>query len=156
MSIFSRPVLAVSALVIAAGCASAPSQRPGTGSLSTPGSDIQARSSGVLIQNAANGGIRVTLLASGTNSFGATTYTPSNGTDHAPAQPVNVALSSAEPLYLVDGVPYNPGPGGLLVGINVDDIESIKAVKDPAELSLYGMRGGNGVISIKMKQRPKD
>jgi TonB-dependent SusC/RagA subfamily outer membrane receptor len=141
--------------MIAAGCASSPSSRPGTGS-SKPSADLQGRSTGVLIQNAANGAVRVTLLTGGTNSFGATTYTPSNGTDRAPAQPVNVPLSSAEPLFLVDGVPYNPGPGGLLVGINADDIESIKAVKDPAELALYGMKGGNGVISIKMKQRPMD
>jgi TonB-dependent SusC/RagA subfamily outer membrane receptor len=69
-------------------------------------------------------------------------------------------------LYLLDGVPYNPGPGGLLIGINPDDIQSIKALKDPADLALYGMRGGNGVIVITMKklgaksdstrQRPRD
>jgi TonB-dependent SusC/RagA subfamily outer membrane receptor len=35
--------------------------------------------------------------------------------------------------------------GGLLIGINPDDIEPIKALKDPADLSLYGMRGANGV-----------
>jgi len=154
---FSRALLGVSALMIAAGCSSAPSQRPtGGAGPSTLSSDLQARSSGVLIQNAANGAIRVTLLSGGNNSFGATTYTPSNGTDRAPAQPTNVALSSSEPLYLLDGVPYTPGPGGLLVGIEPHEIESIKAVKDPAELSLYGMRGGNGVIAIKMKQRPKN
>jgi TonB-dependent SusC/RagA subfamily outer membrane receptor len=153
--IFSRGMLGVSALVIAAGCASAPSQPQTRGGTPTRSADLQGRSSGVLIQNMASGGIRV-VLASGPTSLGSTTYTPSNGTDRAPAQPQNVTLGSSEPLFLLNGVPYNPGPGGQLVGINPDDIESIKALKDPADLALYGMRGGNGVIVITMKQRPKD
>jgi len=40
----------------------------------------------------------------------------------------------------------------VLIGIHPDDIESIKALKDPAELTLYGMRAGNGVIAITMKR----
>src|SRR3954470_20507931 len=149
---FSRGMLGVSALVIAAGCASAPSQRPtsGSGSASTS-RDLQARSSGVLIQTTASGGIRV-ALAGGPTSLGATSFTPSNGTDMAPAKPQNVALGSSEPLFLLDGVPYNPGPGGQLIGIEPDAIESIKALKDPADLALYEMRGGNGVIAITMKK----
>ena len=150
---FSRGMLGVSALVIAAGCASAPSQRPG-GDIANPPSrsrDLQSRSTGVLIQSGANGVVRVSLMG-GQTSLGATSFTPSNGTDMAPAKPQNVALGSSEPLFLLDGVPYTPGPGGQLVGINPDDIESIKALKDPADLALYGMRGGNGVISIRMKQ----
>src|SRR4051812_44418047 len=111
---FSRGMLGVSALAIAAGCASGPSQpqtRPGTASASTRDDDLQSRSSGVFIQTSASGGIRV-VLAAGPNSFGATTFTPSNGTDHAPAKPQTVPLGSSEPLFLLDGVPYNPGPGG--------------------------------------------
>ena len=154
----SRGMVGVSALVIAAGCASAPSQqqRPGSGiGSSSLGSDLQARSSGVIIQDAGGGGIRVTL-ASGPSSFGATSFQPEGSTPMSPKPPVNVPLGSSEPLYLLDGVPYTPGPGGVLIGINPYQIESIKALKDPAELSLYGMRAGNGVIAITTKQRPKD
>lgn len=151
VSIFSRGMLGVSALVIAAGCSSSSSQadtRPNvTAGASTRSRDLQSRSSGVLVQTAADGQIRVTLVR-GQNSFGATTYTPPNGTPMAPAQPVEVSLGSSEPLYILDGDPYQPGRGGLLSGINPDDIESIKALKDPADLALYGMRGGNGVIVI--------
>ena len=157
--ILSRGMVGVSALVIAAGCASAPSpqQRPGSGSIgsSSLGSDLQARSSGVIIQDAAGGGVRVTL-ASPPNSFGATSFQPEGNTPLSPKPRENVTLGSSEPLYLLDGVPYTPGPGGVLIGINPYQIESIKALKDPAELSLYGMRGGNGVIAITTKQRPRD
>jgi len=151
--IFCRAMLGVSALVIAAGCASAPSQPPrGSGvASSSPGiRDLQARSSGVVIHTLAGGAIGVTL-AGGPSSFSATTFTPSGGTDRDPKPPQNVALGSTAPLFLLNDVPYTPGPGGLLIGINPNDIESIKALKDPADLSLYGMRGANGVIVITMK-----
>ena len=36
--------------------------------------------------------------------------------------------SSNAPLYLVDDVPFEPGPGGALSGINPYDIESIKVL----------------------------
>lgn len=151
VSMFSRGMLGVSALVIAAGCASAPSQQTRGGGPATRSDDVQARSSGVLVQTAANGILRVTLLSAPT-SLGATTFTPSNGTDMAPAKPQNVELGKSDPLYLLNGIPYTPGPGGLLIGIEPHDIVSIKALKDPAELSLYGMRAGNGVIAITTRQ----
>lgn len=58
---------------------------------------------------------------------------------------------SNEPLYVLDGVPFTPGPGGLLAGIGPYDIESIRVLKDPADTALYGMRGANGVILITTK-----
>ena len=147
--IFSRGMLGVSALVIAAGCASAPSQQ---GSGTAPrNDDLQARSSGVFIQTTNSGVVRVTL-AGGPTSFGATTFTPQGASAMNPKPPENVPLGSSEPLFVLDGVPYTPGPGGLLVGIDPNNIQSIKALKDPAELALYGMRGGNGVIAITMKK----
>jgi len=60
-----------------------------------------------------------------------------------------------EPLYVLDGVPITPGPGGSLTGISPYDIESIKVLKDPAETALYGMRGANGVIVITTKRAMK-
>ena len=56
------------------------------------------------------------------------------------------------PLYIVDGVPTEPGASGGLTGINPYDIASIKVLKDPAELTMYGVRGANGVIVIKTKR----
>jgi TonB-dependent SusC/RagA subfamily outer membrane receptor len=57
------------------------------------------------------------------------------------------------PLYVVDGMPVEVGPSGALTGINPNDIESIKVLKDPAETSMYGARGANGVIVIRLKKR---
>jgi TonB-dependent SusC/RagA subfamily outer membrane receptor len=58
---------------------------------------------------------------------------------------------SNEPLYVIDGVEIQPGPGGSLTGIDPHDIASIQVLKDAAETSLYGVRGANGVILIKTK-----
>jgi TonB-dependent SusC/RagA subfamily outer membrane receptor len=62
------------------------------------------------------------------------------------------AAGNNEPLYIVDGQEMIPQPGGGLSGLNPNDIESIKVLKDPASMSMYGSRGGNGVIVIKTKQ----
>jgi TonB-dependent SusC/RagA subfamily outer membrane receptor len=59
-----------------------------------------------------------------------------------------------QPLYVVDGVPIQPGPNGALTGINPYDIESIEVLKDAADTAMYGMRGANGVIVVKTK-KPK-
>jgi len=65
------------------------------------------------------------------------------------------AYGNTEPLYILDGMPFAPGAQGALVGINPSDIESIRALKDPADLAFYGSRGANGVIIIKTKQAKK-
>src|SRR5216684_2129462 len=59
---------------------------------------------------------------------------------------------NSEPLYVIDGVAIEPGPGGSLTGINPHDIASIEVLKDPAETTEYGLRGANGVIVIKTKR----
>ena len=61
-------------------------------------------------------------------------------------------MGNNDPLYILDGSPFTPGPEGALTGINPNDIESIKVLKNAAELSMYGARGANGVIIIKTKQ----
>ena len=90
---------------------------------------LAARSAGVTVGRASDGGISV-RVRSGTSLMG-----------------------NNEPLYIVDGSPFLPGPGGSLTGINPYDIESIKLLKDPADLTMYGSRGANGVIVIKTKQK---
>jgi TonB-dependent SusC/RagA subfamily outer membrane receptor len=60
--------------------------------------------------------------------------------------------TSQEPLYIVDGVPLVPGPGGALSGISAHDIESIQVLKNAADVSMYGSRGANGVIVITTKR----
>lgn len=92
---------------------------------------LQGRVAGVTVTRAPDGGIAVRIR--GASSF----------------------YGNAEPLYVLDGVPIQPGPTGTLTGINPYDIESIKVLKDPAETAMYGVRGANGVIVIKTKRPPK-
>lgn len=63
-------------------------------------------------------------------------------------------LGSNEPLYVIDGVPIEPGPGGALHGINPHDIETIEVLTDPTSISMYGARGANGVIVFTTKGPP--
>jgi TonB-dependent SusC/RagA subfamily outer membrane receptor len=59
---------------------------------------------------------------------------------------------SNAPLYVIDGVPIQPGPSGALTGVNPYDIDSIEVLKNPADTAVYGMRGANGVIVVTTKK----
>lgn len=63
-------------------------------------------------------------------------------------------MASNEPLYVIDGMTIDPGPGGALVGLNPADIQSIEVLKDAGSTAMYGVRGANGVILIKTKRGP--
>jgi iron complex outermembrane receptor protein len=63
--------------------------------------------------------------------------------------------SGNAPLYVIDDVPVEPGPGGGVPDVNPHDIESIRVLKDPADIGIYGMRGANGVIVITTKKPGK-
>ena len=56
--------------------------------------------------------------------------------------------ASTDPLIILDGMTYN----GPLNMINPSDIESVKVLKNPSETSIYGIRGGNGVVVITTKK----
>jgi TonB-dependent SusC/RagA subfamily outer membrane receptor len=64
---------------------------------------------------------------------------------------INSINGNTQPLFIIDGLPIQPGPGGSLEGINPHDIASIEVLKDAASLTYYGVRGSNGVIVIKTK-----
>lgn len=63
-------------------------------------------------------------------------------------------MGDNEPLYVIDGLEIKAGPNGALDGINPYDIESIEVLKDATNTAMYGSRGANGVILIKMKKPP--
>ncbi|HET6254932.1 MAG TPA: SusC/RagA family TonB-linked outer membrane protein [Puia sp.] len=80
----------------------------------------------------------------------------------------NASLSgNNQPLYVVDGVPYDntnqgapgqwggPDLGDGLSNVNPDDIESVVVLKGVAASALYGYRGGNGAILITTKSGSK-
>ena len=66
--------------------------------------------------------------------------------------PTSFNDASEGPLFIVDGTQVEAGPGGDLPWINPRDVESITALKNPSDIAIYGVRGGNGVIVIKTKK----
>lgn len=60
--------------------------------------------------------------------------------------------ASNDPLFVIDGVPYD----GAISNINMDDVESISALKDAGSTALYGSRAGNGVVIITTKKGRKN
>ena len=59
---------------------------------------------------------------------------------------VNSINGNSSPLYVIDGVPRDN-----MSDINPQDISSITILKDAASTSIYGARGGNGVVLIETK-----
>lgn len=57
--------------------------------------------------------------------------------------------NNRNPLILVDGFERS------IVNLTVQEIESVTVLKDAASLSLYGIRGANGVVYIKTKRGSK-
>ena len=88
---------------------------------------LASRVPGILVTRTPDGGIAIRIR--GNSSIGANT----------------------EPLFVIDGMSIQPGPGGALIGINPHDIASIEVLKDAASLSYYGVRAANGVVLIKTK-----
>jgi TonB-dependent SusC/RagA subfamily outer membrane receptor len=63
----------------------------------------------------------------------------------------NSFYGSEQPLYVLDDIPLPPGSG--IVFLNPYDIKKIEVLKNPADIAVYGMRGGNGVIKITTKRQ---
>jgi TonB-dependent SusC/RagA subfamily outer membrane receptor len=142
-SLSPRALLSLGLLVgFMAGCASRPARREPATNTTVTAEDIrnnptqpiekvlQAKVPGVWVTRTPDGGIAVQIRGN-TSLYG-----------------------EQQPLYVIDGVPIQPGPNGALTGINPYDIESIEVLKDAADTAMYGMRGSNGVIVIKTK-KPK-
>ncbi|RZK81155.1 MAG: TonB-dependent receptor [Pedobacter sp.] len=57
-------------------------------------------------------------------------------------------IGNSDALYIVDGVQVDGG----IDYLNQSDIESIEVLKDAASASIYGARGGNGVVIVTTKK----
>ena len=102
---------------------------------------LQGRAAGVQVtQDNGMAGAPVTIRIRGTSSL----------------------ATSAQPLYVVDGVPIvvkslltssgYPDKSNALNLINPNDIESIEVLKDASAAAIYGSRGANGVVLITTKK----
>lgn len=61
---------------------------------------------------------------------------------------ISTQSGAADPLYVVDGVPFD----GNISDLNSADIESMSVLKDAASAALYGNRAANGVVLITTKR----
>jgi TonB-dependent SusC/RagA subfamily outer membrane receptor len=82
------------------------------------------RFAGVTVTEGTGGGLKIRIRG-GANSF----------------------MAGEEPLFVIDGTAVPAGTGGI-VYLNPYDIERIEVLKNPADVGIYGVRGGNGVIRI--------
>lgn len=57
--------------------------------------------------------------------------------------------ASSTPLYVMDGIPIDPGT---VISLNPNDFESVSVLKDASATSIYGSRAANGVIYITTKK----
>jgi len=64
----------------------------------------------------------------------------------------NSIMGGNEPLYVIDGFPYNGNPTFL----QNSDIASIEILKDASSTAIYGSRGANGVVMITTKSGRKN
>ena len=87
-------------------------------------------------------------LAGAASGVQVTQYTGQPGTDPTiRVRGIGSLSASSNPLYVVDGVPYD----GKITSINPADIESMSVLKDASASAIYGARGANGVVIITTK-----
>ncbi len=60
--------------------------------------------------------------------------------------------SGTEPLYVIDNTPVGNSYQSAAQQVDVNDIKTIRVLKDVSSASMYGMRGANGVIIIITKK----
>lgn len=137
-STFPRNLRFFLIVIAAAGCASAPGGASAgdvvladnRGSSTEPIEVVLQRQSPGLLISRTDGGEIAARLRAPTSSY--------NGAESIP-------------LYVLDGQPFTAGAGGSLVGINPQDIASIKLLR-ASEAGLYGINGSNGVIVVTTKK----
>ncbi|MGV8946084.1 MAG: SusC/RagA family TonB-linked outer membrane protein [Lutibacter sp.] len=91
---------------------------------------LQGRASGVSVIQGGSPGSTPTVLIRGIPSF-----------------------SGTNPVVIIDGVPQTLDD---LNAINAADIESLNILKDAASTSIYGVKGGNGVIVVTTRSGRKE
>ncbi|TDH24575.1 TonB-dependent receptor [Segetibacter sp. 3557_3] len=122
-----------------------------TGSLTTVAPEVVANRSRASFQESLQGNVPGLIVSQGSGQPGAALNINIRG--------LGSFSASNSPLFVVDGIPVVDVPAtayawssNTLAGINPNDIESITVLKDASATSIYGSRGGNGVILITTKR----
>jgi len=64
----------------------------------------------------------------------------------------NPFISSADPLFVVDGVILGNNYDQLYSAVDVMQVDRVRVLKDIGDLSMYGVQGANGVIVVELKK----
>lgn len=88
---------------------------------------------------------RLEGLVPGMNNNGST---DDNGTTQLTIRGVSTMMANRNPLYVVDGLPYE----GDISYINPAEVINVSVLKDATANSIYGARASNGVIVITTKK----
>jgi TonB-linked SusC/RagA family outer membrane protein len=108
-----------------------------TGAISSVGSEKMAISTAPSVMSRVQGQVSgVTVTTSNLPGGEATIRIRGIGT-----------INNSNPLYIIDGVPTDPGNN-----LSSGDIESISILKDASSAAIYGTRGANGVVIITTKR----
>lgn len=123
-----------------------------TSAVSSVKADELVKSAGAganTFDNMLGGAVKGVMVTQNSGELGASASVNIRGI----TSPLTTKSSANEPLYVIDGVPFNNDKGSInpLSTIASDDIESIDVLKDAAATSIYGSRGANGVIIVKTK-----
>ncbi|RKR80361.1 TonB-linked SusC/RagA family outer membrane protein [Mucilaginibacter gracilis] len=149
------------------------SQRISTGAIAKVTAEEIAKQPVTNVLQALSGQVPGLLITQNSGTPGAAINVQIRAAKSLPSVPDGngntIPATGIAPLYIVDGVPFLSEPvytaGGNTVGylkpsfgnnplniINPSDIESIEILKDADATSIYGSRGGNGVILITTKK----
>jgi TonB-dependent SusC/RagA subfamily outer membrane receptor len=132
--IIMRQIAWIVASALVAACASGGARETEDRPAAPGGSDMESqfagRFPGVEVSKVASGGITIRIRG-GNSIFG-----------------------SSEPLFIIDGVKVQSGPGGLLF-LDPNEIKKIEVLKDIGSISIYGSEGANGVVLITTKRAIK-
>lgn len=60
-------------------------------------------------------------------------------------------FGDSEPLFVINGQVITGGYSAVNSLVSAAEIRSVRSLTEPTELSLYGVRGSNGVIIIRLK-----
>ena len=66
---------------------------------------------------------------------------------------LGASVGGGQPLYIIDGSPVPIDPDRGIDWFTPEDIVKVKVLKDPAETTVYGPLGINGVVLITTTQR---
>lgn len=155
MKIFRRPFPLIAAWLLISGCLAARPAVPGAQHRSTRAAASRAtssinepRSSSKLRSENEHLGSRVRRIEDLLKGHPGVQVRHSAG-----GREVRIRGALQEPLFVVDGMPLTPMPGGRTLDLlHIGDVAALDVLTRPEDVAPYGSRASGGVVLIKTKR----